>query len=121
MINARSETVAEKPSLRQAFQARRCLITANGFFEWKRSGGEKIPHYIHRSDGHIISLAGLWQTWRALDGEPLETCTILTTAANSLVQTIHDRMPVILHQDEWEHWLSRDQDDLGQLARFFQP
>lgn len=86
MINARSETVHEKPSFKQAFLARRCIIPASGFYEWEKVGKEKIPHYIHLRDGDIMSLAGLWERWKSPEGKELETCTILTTAANSLIK-----------------------------------
>ena len=91
MINARSETVHEKPSFKQAFHARRCIIPASGFYEWEKSGGEKNPHYIHFRDGKVMSLAGLWERWTSPDGEELHTCTILTTTANGLINTLHDR------------------------------
>ncbi len=121
MINARSETVHEKPSFKQAFHARRCIIPASGFYEWEKAGKEKIPHYIHLRDGDIISLAGLWERWKSPEGKELETCTILTTAANSLVKKLHDRMPVILHRAEFDIWLDRDIDDVGRLAELFHP
>src|SRR5210317_2143755 len=101
MINARSETAHEKPSFKQAFRSRRCIIPATGFYEWETIGKEKIPHYIHLYGGEIMSLAGLWERWKSPEGEEIKTCTILTTAANSLVRHLHDRMPVILHRDEF--------------------
>lgn len=121
MINARSETVHEKPSFKQAFHARRCIIPASGFYEWEKSGKEKIPHYFHLRDGEIMSLAGLWERWKSPEGRELETCTILTTAANSLVKRLHDRMPVILHRAEYELWLNRETDDVDRLAGLFHP
>ncbi|MBW2520512.1 MAG: SOS response-associated peptidase [Deltaproteobacteria bacterium] len=121
MINARSETAHEKPSFKQAFHARRCVIPASGFYEWEKSGGEKIPHYIHFRDGTVMSLAGLWEQWTSPDGETLPTCTILTTTANSLIKTLHDRMPVILHRDEIDCWLDRHSDDIKRLTSLFHP
>ncbi len=121
MINARSETVHEKPSFKQAFHARRCIIPASGFYEWQKAGKEKIPHYIQLRDGDIMSLAGLWERWKSPEGKELETCTILTTAANSLVKKLHDRMPVILHRAEFEIWLDRDIDDVSRLTELFHP
>lgn len=121
MINARSETVHEKPSFKQAFHARRCIIPVSGFYEWEKRGKEKIPHYIHLRDGDIMSLAGLWERWTSPEGKGLETCTILTMAANSLVKKLHDRMPVILHRAEFEVWLDRDIDDVNRLTELFHP
>ncbi len=121
MINARSETAHEKPSFRQAMRARRCIIPASGFYEWARVGKEKIPHYIRLRDDEVMSFAGLWERWKSPDGAELETCAILTTAANSLVKKIHDRMPVILHRDEFDLWLDRDTDDLSSLSELFHP
>ena len=121
MINARSETVHEKPSFKQAFHARRCIIPVSGFYEWEKRGKEKIPYYIHLRDGDIMSLAGLWERWTSPEGKGLETCTILTMAANSLVKKLHDRMPVILHRAEFEVWLDRDIDDVNRLTELFHP
>jgi putative SOS response-associated peptidase YedK len=121
MINARSETVHEKPSFKQAFHARRCIVPASGFYEWQKAGKEKIPHYIHLRDGGIMSLAGLWERWKTPEGKELETCTILTTAANSLVKRLHDRMPVILHRAEFDIWLDQDVDDVNRLTELFHP
>lgn len=121
MINARSETVAEKPSFRQALRSRRCIIPASGFYEWAKLGKQKLPHYIRLRAGEIMSLAGLWESWTSPGGEHLESCTILTTAANRLIRTIHDRMPVILHDEKCSRWLSREFDDVDQLAELFQP
>ncbi len=121
MVNARCETVHEKPSFRQAFRSRRCIIPASGFYEWHHTGKKKIPHYIRLRDGNLMSLAGLWEKWKSPHGEDLETCTILTTAANGLVRKFHDRMPVILHSEEFDLWLDRDIDDVGRLAELFHP
>jgi putative SOS response-associated peptidase YedK len=121
MINARSETAHEKPSFRQALKSRRCIVPANGFYEWQKSGKEKIPHYIRFRDNQIMSFAGLWEAWRSSDGQTVESCTILTTEANSLLKPIHDRMPVILDQQEHGHWLSTDRIDAGELDELFHP
>ena len=98
MINARSETVAEKPAFRDALQTRRCLVLADGFFEWeRRPDGTKQPYRVTRADGHPYAFAGLWATWRPHpDADPLRTCSILTTRANGAMAHVHDRMPVIL-------------------------
>ena len=106
LINARAETVAEKPSFRSAFKQRRCLIPASGYFEWQKQGtGRKQPFFISPRDGELFSFAGLWECWHDPQGEPVETCTILTTTANEVMQPIHDRMPVILGPSAEEQWL----------------
>ena len=116
MINARSETAPEKPSFRRAFRGRRCLIAADGFYEWKREDGGKQPYYFRMQDGRPFAFAGLWESWDKGGGELL-TCTILTTRANSVLQGIHDRMPVILPHDAYNAWLDPDADreELGEL------
>jgi putative SOS response-associated peptidase YedK len=101
-INARAETVAEKPTFRAALRRRRCLVLADGFYEWKRRGGKKTPMFIRRRSREAFAFAGLWETW----GE-ITSCTIITTSANALVAPIHDRMPVILARDAHDEWLDR--------------
>lgn len=101
MINARSETAPEKPSFRSAFKRRRCLIPADGFFEWKREEGGKQPFHIRMKDGRPFAFAGLWESWR----DELRTCAILTTEANDLVGQVHARMPVILPPGHYDAWL----------------
>ncbi|HYE74962.1 MAG TPA: SOS response-associated peptidase, partial [Blastocatellia bacterium] len=105
MINARAETLAEKPSYKQALAKRRCLIPADGFYEWKKAKGGNQPYHIRRRDGELFAFAGLWETWKDENGEKLETCTIITTEPNELMSTIHDRMPVILKPEHEELWL----------------
>jgi len=106
MINARAETVAEKPAFRSALTRRRCILPADGFYEWDKAGGTRQPYHFHRKDGALFGFAGLWEEWRAPDGSPLRTCTLLTTSANETVGRIHDRMPVILRSAEDESkWL----------------
>lgn len=106
LANARGETVAEKPSFRSAFKSRRCLIPASGFYEWKTVNGVKYPWYISLKSGDPMAFAGLWETWHPKEGETIESCCIITTDANSLMEPIHDRMPIILDQDQWGTWLS---------------
>ena len=106
MINARGETVAEKPSFRSAVKSRRCLIPADGFYEWVKTDGAKQPHYIHFEDGRAFAFAGLWERWHKGGDEPLDTCTIITTTPNDLVAGLHDRMPVILSPDVFTEWLA---------------
>lgn len=108
LINARSETVEEKPSFREAFKRKRCIIPADGFYEWQRTGGRKQPYYFRLKDDRLFGFAGLWEKWRTPDGESLETCSILTTDANEVLSAVHDRMPVILHPDDYELWLADD-------------
>lgn len=105
LINARAETIAEKPSFRSAFKQRRCLVVADGFYEWKKSGRAKQPFHIRRRDQQPFAFAGLWERWRGGDGE-LETCTIITTEANELLRPLHDRMPVILAPRDYGEWLA---------------
>jgi putative SOS response-associated peptidase YedK len=105
MINARAETAAEKPSFRAAFRRRRCLIVADGFYEWQKSGKFRQPMFIHMRDDRPFALAGLWESWEGADHSSLESCTILTTEANDLVRPIHDRMPVIVAMENYGLWL----------------
>lgn len=104
LINARSETAAEKPSFRAAFKRRRCLIPADGFYEWQKQNGQKQPMYIHSAD-EPFALAGLWEVWSDPDGSSLQTCTILTTQPNEMVSAIHNRMPVIIEPEDYDMWL----------------
>lgn len=105
MINARAETAAEKPAFRAAFKARRCLVPADGFYEWQRAGRQKQPFYFRLRDGTPFALAGLWEEWEAPGSEIIESASVLTTEANELVRPIHDRMPVILQREDYERWL----------------
>ncbi len=105
MINARAETVAEKPSFRNAFKRRRCLIIADGFYEWQKVGAKKRPMRIVMQSGEPFAFAGLWETWRDPEGEVVPSCAIITTSANNLLSPIHDRMPVILPRDVEDFWL----------------
>jgi putative SOS response-associated peptidase YedK len=105
LTNARSETVAEKPSFRAAFRQRRCLIPASGFFEWKREGKQKQPFFIRPLDEDLFSFAGLWESWHDSEGEIIESCAIITTESNELMRTIHDRMPVIVDAESESVWL----------------
>ncbi|MGD1951060.1 MAG: SOS response-associated peptidase [Leptolyngbyaceae cyanobacterium] len=108
LINARSETVAEKPSFRAAFKRRRCLIPADGFYEWQRAANnkKKQPFYIHLKARSLFAFAGLWEQWESGDGSYLETCTILTTEPNELMEPVHNRMPVIIAKADYERWLT---------------
>ncbi len=112
-INARSETVADKPTFRSAFKKRRCLIVADGFYEWKVNADKsKIPMYIHLKEHQPFGMAGLWERWTNPEtGEVLVSCTILTTGANSMMQEIHERMPVILPHTSYQDWLDPNHND----------
>lgn len=105
MINARAETAPVRAAFRAAFQTRRCLIPADGFFEWRRGGGTTQPFYVRMRDETPFAIAGLWDRWRGQDGRSIESCTVLTTRPNALLESIHDRMPVILPRQEYEQWL----------------
>ena len=107
-INARTETAATSPVFKESLAQKRCLLPADGFYEWeKRESGGKVPHFIHRLDDAPMALAGLWASWRDVEGERITTCTILTTTPNSLVAPIHSRMPVVLGPEVWDRWLDR--------------
>ncbi len=115
MINARSETVATKPSFRAAYKRRRCLIPADGFYEWAKVEGakRKQPYFIYRPDGEPLVVAGLWESWRPKDdedGEEVISCTLLTCAANDVMSPVHDRMPVLLPPGVWDQWLDPETD-----------
>jgi len=105
MINARAETVAQKPAYRTAFRYRRCLIPADGFYEWRTAGGAKQPYVLCPRDGVPLAFAGLWEHWQDANGNELESCTILVRAANEQVKTVHERMPVIVTPDSFDLWL----------------
>ncbi len=120
MINARCETIHEKPAFRAAFKKRRCLILADGFYEWKKTDEGKQPVYIHLRDDQPYCYAGLWE-FNDKTGPPVETCTIVTTSPNELLETIHDRMPVILPRSQYDVWLNPQFEDLDYLQSLLQP
>jgi putative SOS response-associated peptidase YedK len=120
-INARAETVAEKPAFRSAFKKRRCLIVADGYYEWQATGPKsKQPHRIHFPDDRPFGMAGLWEHWER-DGKTIESCTIIVTSANSQLATIHDRMPVILRPDAYDRWLDPEFEGSEQLESLLRP
>jgi len=123
LINARAETLAEKPTFRSAFKRRRCLVLADGFYEWQPETGKKtkIPMYIQLVSKKPFAFAGLWEIWKANDGSEIRSCTIITTRPNPLVEEIHNRMPVILDPKHYELWLSPEQKESGLLAPILQP
>ncbi len=124
MINARSETVATKPAFRAAFKKRRCLVPADGYFEWVKVGKQKQPYWIRMQSEQPFLMAGLWESWRSEKSEdepPLETFTILTTSSNSVTEEIHDRMPVILYPNDYEAWLDSEKWEVEKLQHMFEP
>lgn len=120
-INARAETVARKPAFRDAFISRRCLLPADGFFEWRRSGKERQPFHFGMQDDSLFAFAGLWDQWRDSAGNVIESCSVLTTTPNSLLADIHDRMPVILRSERYDLWLDPGFRDVEALAEFLVP
>ncbi len=122
MINARAETVAEKPSYRNAYKHRRCLVLADGFYEWRKEGGGKIPYFISLASGEPFALAGLWENWADKEtGESLQTTTLITAAANEFMTPLHHRMPVILEAPTADEWLAGSSDLLDDVAAITPP
>jgi putative SOS response-associated peptidase YedK len=121
LINARAETAREKPSFRNAFRRQRCLIPASGFYEWQRQERGKQPYFVRMRDERLFAFAGLWDRWESPEEGAIETCTILTTAANALLAPIHDRMPVILPRTEYGRWLDPGLKDPNSLATLLVP
>jgi putative SOS response-associated peptidase YedK len=119
-INARAETLVERALFRDAFTRRRCLLPADGFYEWENRDGRKQPWFIAPADGGVLAMAGLWST-RRHEETILRTCAIITTAANQTVSRLHDRMPVFLPPEHWELWLDRTEDDLALLSSLLVP
>jgi putative SOS response-associated peptidase YedK len=121
MINARSESLSEKPAFREAFAKRRCVVTADGFYEWKAEGKAKQPYAVAMADGAPMALAGLWEGWRGPDGEVLRTFTIVTGEANEKLAAMHHRMPVILPREAWPAWLGEAEADEAELRELLRP
>ena len=120
-INGRSETVLEKPAFRESFRARRCLIPADGFYEWKKAGKQRQPFHFGMKDGSLFAFAGVWDRWRSPAGQVLESCSILTTAPNELLADVHDRMPVILPRRHYQIWLTAPVAEAERLAELLVP
>jgi putative SOS response-associated peptidase YedK len=120
-INARAETASQKPAYRAAFRRRRCLVLADGFYEWQRTDGQKQPYFIHMTDDRPFAFAGLWETWEGSEANYLESCTLLTTEANELMRPIHDRMPVILPPEDHERWLDPNVQDPAAVSPLLRP
>jgi putative SOS response-associated peptidase YedK len=126
MINARAETILDKPAFRRPLERRRCIIPADGFYEWQAIEGRKArqPWYIRRVDGDALAFAGLWESWRPVQGSDegrIVSCTIITTAANDAVRPVHDRMPVVLPPASWAGWLEPADHDVDDLQRLLVP
>lgn len=121
MINARAETVDTKPSFRDAFRKRRCLIIADGFYEWKKEGKIKIPLYYYLKSGRPFGFAGLYETWISPDEKHIHTCVIITTGANELIAPVHNRMPVILSKESEKDWLDNNKIDAKNLLSILKP
>jgi putative SOS response-associated peptidase YedK len=123
LINARSETLEEKPAFRGSLKYKRCLILADGFYEWKASPGRKtkVPFFIHMKDRKPFAFAGLWDSWNSSDGSAIKSCTIITTAPNELMEIIHNRMPVILHPKDYAKWLDPSPQTPDQLKPLLKP
>ena len=123
--NARGETVTEKPSFRDAFKRRRCLIPADGFYEWKSKGEGKAktkqPYFICLKSQAPFAMAGLWESWKTPEGEILRTCCVITTGPNTVVEPIHDRMPVIVAPQDWQRWLAAPVEEVEELIRPYVP
>ena len=121
MINARAETVMEKPSFRNAIKKRRCLVPVTGFYEWERSGTKKKPYLFGFRDGGLFAFAGLWERWHSPEGKDIETCSLLTTGPNDLMAPIHDRSPVIIAPENYSRWLDVDANAPDTLTTMLQP
>lgn len=121
MINAKAETVSEKPAFRSAFKKRRCLVLADGFYEWQEQNGKKQPFYFRLQKGNPFAFAGLWESWEDPEGETIESCTIITGEANDIVRPIHDRMPVILAPNDYDRWLDPEVQKPELLKPLLQP
>jgi putative SOS response-associated peptidase YedK len=121
MINARSETAATLPAFRDAMKSRRCLIPADGFYEWQKKGKAKQPFCFEVNDGKLFAFAGLWDRWKDPSGQWIKSCSILTTTANTLTSTVHDRMPVILHPDSYDLWLDPGMSNLEEVSELLKP
>ena len=123
LVNARAESAAAKPAFREAVRLRRCLVPADGFYEWAGAAGRgpRLPHHVALASGRVFAIAGLYERWRAGGGDWLESCTLLTVAPNAQIRALHDRMPAILPRDAWEAWLDPAQHDAAQALALLAP
>lgn len=120
-INARSETAADKPAFRDPLKFRRCLIPADGFYEWKRTGSAKQPFCFEVNDGELFAFAGLWDGWKNAEGQWIKTCSVLTTVPNAVTATVHDRMPVILDRESYDLWLDPGMQNVAAISELLKP
>lgn len=120
LLNARSESAADKPAFRDAFRKRRCLVIADGFYEWRREGKQKIPHHFHLEGMRPFAMAGLWAIWNDPEGEKISSFTILTREAEGAAAELHDRMPILLQPDTYAAWLDRGRDDPDDVREILQ-
>jgi putative SOS response-associated peptidase YedK len=121
MINARSETASTKPAFRDPLKFRRCLMPADAFYEWKRTGASKQPYCFEVNEGEWFAFAGLWEGWKNAEGQWIKSCTILTTVPNAVTSTVHDRMPVILHPDSYDVWLDPGMQNVAAVSELLKP
>lgn len=117
LINARGETVMEKPSFRNAMRRRRCLVPADGYYEWSGAEGRKVPFFVQMADKSLFAFAGLWEHWTGADGSEIETATLMTISPNAELATIHDRMPVIIQPADYQTWLKAEAEEAARLIR----
>jgi putative SOS response-associated peptidase YedK len=120
MINARSESIAEKPAYRNAFKKQRCIIPMTGFYEWQKTKKAKIPHYFHLENKEYLAMAGLYETWKKDDVE-IKSCTIITGAANKFMEKIHDRMPILLTKEDYSDWMDPENQSSNELMKLLKP
>jgi putative SOS response-associated peptidase YedK len=121
MINARSETASTKPAFSDALKFRRCLVLADGFYEWQKTGKVTQPYCFEINDGKLFAFAGIWDRCKDATGKPLETCSILTTTANAVTSSVHNRMPVILNRDSYDFWLDPGMNNVASVADLLRP
>lgn len=121
MINARCETAAEKPAFRDALSRRRCIVPADGFYEWSKGAAARGPHWIHPRAARLIGIAGLWERWQSPEGEVIESCSLLTTDANAVLRPLHDRMPAILDRGVYDRWLDPECTEASDLLPLLAP
>ena len=121
MINARSETAVTKPAFRDSLKSRRCLIPADGFYEWQRTGKAKQPYCFEVNEGELFAFAGIWDRWKDRSGDNIESCSILTTTPNAVTAAVHDRMPVILDPDGYDLWLDPGMKDVAVVSELLKP
>jgi len=121
MINARSETASTKPAFGDALKSRRCLIPADGFYQWEKTGKAKQPYCFEVNDGELFAFAGIWDRWKDASGETVDTCSILTTTPNAVTSAVHDRMPVILDPDSYDLWLDPGMRDVSATFELLKP